>query len=263
MLKYSIPALSAAAAAALALKQTAVDAEATHEEKVSKATSLFASKTSAAFNEIRSKLSAVAPSGEACFYCERDRYRDIEHIRPKRHYPEQAFKWENYLYACAICNQDRKKDTYAVFDANNNVVKFDRTLSYAAPVPAGDHVLIDLRVEDPLEFLMLDLMTGDFVPIGSDVNKKRGDFTRSLFDLNNSALASIRRAAFNAFKDYLLRYKNHIANNQLADADKVLSELKLLNSPTVLVEMRRQAAMSPALAQLFDGIPVEIGQRPA
>src|SRR5690242_3748190 len=103
MLMYRSGPLSTRTEIWLKKRQDSVDKEPTHVRRCVAARKLFASKHSKAFVEVRTRLASMSPSGRACFYCERDRYRDIDHIRPIRHYPESCFVWQNYVYACAIC----------------------------------------------------------------------------------------------------------------------------------------------------------------
>lgn len=264
MLKCVCKDIESSTKTVLSALQSQVDNIGTHAEKYSKAKALFSNKTTKAFKDIKKKLGDAAPPGDACVYCERDRYRDIDHIRPKRHYPEETFVWNNYVFACTICNQDAKKDTYAVLDAQDQVIKFDRTLSFTQPVPAGTHLLIDPRSEDPLTFLFLDLETGRFVidPNGTLLEKEKGTFTRDLFDLNETSLSRFRVQAFAAFRDYLTRHKECVANADLIGAQRILEEIKELPHPTVLVEMRRQSPLTPTLNDLFAHVPPEIGRRP-
>lgn len=264
MLKCVCDDIEATTKTALSSLQSQVDKADTQAEKYAKAKALFSNKNTKAFKDIKKKLGAAAPPGDACVYCERDRYRDIDHIRPKRHYPQESFVWENYVFACTICNQDAKKDTYAVLDTQDQVVKFDRTLLFSAPVPTGTHLLIDPRTEDPLDFLFLDLETGRFVVDlnGTVANKEKGIFTRDLFDLNETSLSRIRVQAFSAFKDYLTRNKECVTKADAVGAQRILEEIRELPHPTVLVEMRRQAPSAPVLNDLFSHVPVEIGRRP-
>ena len=263
MLKYIFGALSDQSTDDLRSKQAEVDAGVSHEERYQKAKALFGRKTpKRAFDEIRSVLSANSPAGNACYYCERDRYRDIEHIWPKRHYPEHCFSWQNYVYACTICNQDAKRDKFAVFQKDDEYVVFDRTLPFDQPVPQGDPVQIDIRSEDPLEFLQLDLLTGRFVAIGSNLrSRRRGEYTRDLFDLDNDALCRIRKQAVNHFYDYLSRFVKAKSDDRTDDAARLLVEIGELPFPTVLAEMRRQSNTMPLLAELFKQIPTEVGAR--
>ena len=262
MLKYTLPPLSANAIVALNALQIKVDAFPTRKEKYDAAKKLFSGKTNATWVEIKKILGDHAPKGKACYYCERDRHRDIEHINPKLHYPEKCFDWNNYLYACTICNQDKKNDTFAVFNAANDVVEFNRSYDISTPLPTGPIVLIDIRNEDPLDFLILDLETGRFATRGDTVSKKRGEFTRGLFDLNESSLADIRIAAYDTYLMYLDKFKTALNKNDAHKANKVFDQIIKLNHPTVLVEMRRQSNLFQELKDLFDGIPEKIGRRP-
>ena len=265
MLNYNLADLTADATSSLRLLQDQVDAEATHPLKLAKATLLFkAKKPAATFTEIKRSLLTASPAGEACYYCERDRHRDIDHIRPKRHYPEFAFCWSNYVFSCSICNQDRKSDKYAVFGSNNEIVVFDRHIDINVIVPVGDHVLIDIRAEDPLDFLMLDLQTGEFLPI--DVNpgrsRSRAIFSRDLFRLNDPSLSRVRRQAADHYATYLHRHKDAVLQNDAVKAARMLEEIRELQQPTVLVEMRRQSLRVAGLAALFVHAPLELGARP-
>ncbi|QBE64919.1 hypothetical protein [Pseudoduganella lutea] len=262
MLKYTLPALSANANLKLNTLQAKVNTFTTRKEQYDEAKKLFANKTNATWVEIKKVLADFAPKGKACYYCERDRHRDVEHISPKLHYPERCFDWENYIYACTICNQDMKNDTFAVFDAGGNVVEFNRTYDIALPLPIGPAVLIDIRHEDPLNFLILNLETGRFAARGNAISKKRGEFTRGLFDLNESSLADIRIAAFEMYCMYLKKFKSAIDEGDAVKANRAFDEIMKLNHPTVLVEMRRQSGLIPELMDLFDGVPEKIGKRP-
>lgn len=256
MLKYTIGALSLSTMTKLAQLQARVDALPTHAERYELANQLFGSKSNPHFEEVKAKLAELAPGGDACYYCERDRFRDIEHIRPKRHYPEHCFDWFNYVYACTICNQDRKKDTFAIFDANGDITEFNRSWDIATPLPQGQPVLIDLRNEDPLDFLQLDLTTGLFVPIGDETAKKRGKWTRDLFVLNDAMLARVRKNAYESLSHYLLKYQQAITANEANRADLVLNEIRSFGQPTVLAEMRRQSANLAHLRNLFHSVPL-------
>ncbi|MRG96762.1 hypothetical protein [Polyangium spumosum] len=57
-----------------------------------------------AFDEIDRVLRRMAPGNEQCMYCECSKGSDIEHFWPKEKYPGRAYTWENYLWACGICN---------------------------------------------------------------------------------------------------------------------------------------------------------------
>jgi hypothetical protein len=91
-------------------------------------------------------------SGNKCAYCEAPTavvaHGDVEHFRPKAVYWWLAYCYDNYLYACQICNQIYKGDNFPLAD--------DRTRMVAAALaPGGDikarrNYLLGL-FPDPLE----------------------------------------------------------------------------------------------------------------
>ena len=57
-------------------------------------------------------------SHNKCAYCEAPTaavtFGDVEHFRPKSHYWWLAFCYDNYAYACQMCNQAFKGDTFEI-----------------------------------------------------------------------------------------------------------------------------------------------------
>ena len=57
-------------------------------------------------------------TGGKCAYCESPTdtvaHGDVEHYRPKSKYWWLAYCYDNYLYACQICNQVHKGDEFPV-----------------------------------------------------------------------------------------------------------------------------------------------------
>ena len=57
-------------------------------------------------------------SGGKCAYCEANTeivaHGDVEHYRPKSLYWWLAYTYDNYLYACQICNQVYKSDNFPI-----------------------------------------------------------------------------------------------------------------------------------------------------
>lgn len=252
MLKYSLPNLSDEHLSKLKLKQDKIDVKITHGERYRVAAELFSSKSpKATFDEIKKVLKEHAPRQSTCYYCERDRFRDIEHIRPKRHYPQDCFRWENYVYACTICNQDRKNDSYGVITINGELIEFDRfSLGDDAP-PEGVDALINIRDEDPLDFMLLDLNTGIICPIGDVVGKLRADFTIRLLGLNGDDLIRHRCDAIQNCVQSLYRLYKYRDHQDVKS--KTIEELHALPQPTVFEEIKRQAnIVDPKLHKLVE-----------
>lgn len=65
-----------------------------------------------------SKKQLKKESKGKCAYCEADTHvvahGDVEHYRPKSIYWWLAYTYDNYLYACQICNQIYKSDNFPI-----------------------------------------------------------------------------------------------------------------------------------------------------
>lgn len=100
-----------------------------------------------AFKEIRAVLGQMASGIKRCMYCEDSKGIAIEHFRPKRDYPLQAFVWLNYLLACTECNSNYKRTQFPL-DGLGNPLLLD-------PSDPSD---------DPLDHLAFSPSTGQFEP---------------------------------------------------------------------------------------------------
>lgn len=64
------------------------------------------------------KKQLKAESHQKCAYCEANAavvaHGDVEHYRPKSVYWWLAYTYDNYLYACQICNQSYKGDHFPI-----------------------------------------------------------------------------------------------------------------------------------------------------
>src|SRR3954453_10529783 len=92
-------------AAVLDELQHTVDLELSYPESVSKAVALWKSKTGkaahkAAFRSVREELGKISYGIGRCAYCEDSAGDEIEHLWPKSLFPQFAFRWSNYAFAC-------------------------------------------------------------------------------------------------------------------------------------------------------------------
>ena len=84
-----------------------------------------------------------------CAYCERPcvpqgrggSKNEVEHFRPREHFGERMFQWENLMYACKRCN-DRKENqfpgkTVSAFEA---VIQFDASRDEKTYIPPSEYV---------------------------------------------------------------------------------------------------------------------------
>lgn len=148
-----------------------------------RASDLWDAERTVAFNEIDRVLRRMAPGNERCMYCEDSTGGDIEHFWPKEKYPGRAYTWENYLWACALCNSHFKGS------------KFPRDEN-------GAPLLVNPAEEDPREHLVLTPTTGKYVH-----RTKKGEATISVLGFDRRpALDRSRHDAWIGVQAYIVSY---------------------------------------------------------
>lgn len=217
--------------------------------------SLKNKKANKTFDAVKDTLTTMQGKLRRCAYCEDSCADEVEHIRPKDLYPESVFVWENYLYACGICNVE-KRNNYAVF-SDRSIAWHDVKRAHDAPVVpplSGDPVLIDPRRENPLDFLMLDLRTFQFEPVADRRTRDyvRAEYTIQTLTLWREPLREARENAASGFMGRLIAYANAKAENDPVDELK-RHTTALLATPNLTVwrEMQRQHRLSPRLSAQF------------
>ncbi len=108
-----------------------------------------------------------------CAYCEQEAAKDVEHFFPKSRYPRRMFVWRNFLWCCKNCNTEK----LAVFPVD----------------AAGNAVLLNPTVDEPLDYLGWDELSGRIVPHADPVRGFRATQTRDLLGLDQFSLAEERR----------------------------------------------------------------------
>ena len=193
---------------------------------------------------------------------------EVEHMAPKSLYPERAFLWENYCYACGPCNGP-KNNKYAVFRHSNpdslyEIPPHPDKATALSPPPPGADVLIDPRRENPLDFILLDLGPSDlgFRFAEFDDNPSSRDFQRANYTIDvlrlntRTDLVKARRLAYSNFrarlKEYIHERDNGASTAHLADLEKHFRDE---SHQTVWQEMKRQYKIIPELKVLFDQAP--------
>lgn len=270
----------------LAAKQKQINDVPTFEGKAKEAVRLWSGKSSAAFDEIKATLKKMCVAVEICVYCENNEATDIEHIYPKKLYPEKAFSWKNYVLACGKCNSHHKSDKFRIFLLQNSADTQDVTPprgTYRQPVN-DDALFLNQRKDNPLDFLELDLLNQTFIftekfPDGTR-EYHRASYTIELLGLNTrGALIAARRNAARFYIGRLEKYvnaKNSANFQELKDAvddfgaidetanfrrgkNRILKSIKkdiLENShPTVWKELIRQRANLPKTNRLLNDAP--------
>jgi uncharacterized protein (TIGR02646 family) len=251
--------LSADARKVLEAFQKAVDQHPTHSARVTAAVGQWESKRgNAVFQVVRETLDAMS---RRCMYCEDNSGYQVEHFRPKSIYPELVFAWENYLYACGVCNGP-KGNRFAIFPspASDPV---HLVASNSAP-QAGDPVLLDPRHDDPFAYMKLDLRDPFFFrPLHTPPSPgfHRADYTIGLLGLNERD--DLVEARSGSYEDFRARLREYVEDKR-AGADEIAlkrRERSILrkNHITVWREMQRQHKVVAELRPLFDEAPEALG----
>ena len=273
MLKIQQRALDVATTTFLSKLQTKVDDGADYPARVSTARSEWKKKTNtndgkAAFKSIRETLGTMCIGSVRCAYCEDSVADEVEHIKPKSLFPEDTFRWSNYLFACGPCNGP-KNDQYGVIQGDQ-VIEFKRgRKDPIVPPPVGQSGFIDPRHEDPFDFLEIDLggrtpdgknLEGTFRIVVRDglppLEAARANFTIRVLDLNREETRKARENAFGGFRARIFEY---VQKKEDGLGEAALEQLQrgILSTPhlSVFEDMRRQKDFLPEIAGLIDRAP--------
>jgi len=291
MLKITSSTISPSTQTHLNHQQADINGKASYEEQVKRAATLWNGKEGsilkkAAFVDIKAKLTENAVGKHYCGYCEHNLHSDIEHIYPKGLYPNKAFVWENYMWACKKCNSGLKLDKFKIFNplgsSNTLDIRPSRNRTYVQPLNE-DAVLINPRVDDPLDYLFLDLRSGVIVThpnLTAPRDIERAKYTLELLKIDiTEGLIGNRISACKGFINSLKRYiiaKNAASFEELEECMEELQPVTFLNSlefektitclniqkdittrnhPTVWKEMQRQHLQIDKLTRLFTQAP--------
>ncbi|HQS23876.1 MAG: hypothetical protein B7Y11_04970 [Sphingobacteriia bacterium 24-36-13] len=230
--------------------QDEIDVLATFELRNEKAKDVFPKRNkigNTVFDTIKVKLTEMCSGARRCVYCEDSVADEVEHIHPKDLYPNFCFNWDNYVYACGNCNGP-KNNKFAIFRNDNG--KFHEVnppkRTKATEPPAGSSALINPRIEDPLDYCMLDLSsTFKFVVIKklgtSDAHKADYTFNTVLRLNEREFLRKARENAYTNYKSRLGYYSSEkISGTAQNKLDMLIENLKQEAHPTVWKEMQRQ-----------------------
>jgi uncharacterized protein (TIGR02646 family) len=242
--------------------QSEIDNQPDYKEQVAEAKRIWPyRRQNQPFDEVKAKLTKMCSGARRCCYCEDSMADEIEHIWPKDFFPERTFVWENYLFACGPCNGP-KSNRFAIFtNQAPSFINIDKGQFSEIPPPTGTSVLIDPRLENPMDYLWLDIVDSfAFTPLSDDSTTsayRRGKYTIDLLKLNSrDDLVTARRNAYSNYRARLREYANQKARgadtvelNQLKD--HIVSE----HHPTVWREMVRQQDSIPELKAIFERIP--------
>jgi hypothetical protein len=133
-------------------------------------------------DSVVASLKELAGPGERCMYCSGSEASQVEHFRPKRIFPQVAMSWENFLWICGLCNQN-KGDQFP-------------------PHTRKGHQIINPLEENVWDFYFIDDF-GLFCALWdseSNAPNGRAEETQAIAKLNRDALVDSRLARMNGLK---------------------------------------------------------------
>jgi uncharacterized protein (TIGR02646 family) len=237
--------------------QATIDVIADHAGRVEAAKRAWQGRPRERFQAIRRVLTDMCSGEDRCMYCEDSVADEIEHFRPKSFYPGWTFLWRNYLLACGCCNL-LKNDRFGVLSRRTRAfaeLARSRGAAVAPPEP-GRMMLIDPRQEDPLRFLVLDLVFPfHFHPRHERgcVARARAAYTIEVLQLNVRDTLVRRREA--AYLGYRARLREYVEERDPARRARCADALRRQDHPTVWREMTRQGQRIEELRVLFEQAP--------
>lgn len=269
--------------------QNQVDIQIDFSAEVVKAKALWLNKNSGeprynAFREIRVKLEQGSNCEGVCTYCEQNIASDVEHVKPKSYFPGSCFQWENYVAACQTCNTDHKSNHCYIFNENDDLIR----LSKGDEPASQDVAFIDPRIENPSDFMFLNLKSFRFKPFKeSDIGSRnfwKADRTIAILKLNERPYLKLaRESAYDYFCETLNRCALIsesatldqlrlvlVPREQRIDFNRDLEVVKVelleaqrdsirkRHHPTVWLEMKRQRKIDKDLLDLFERIPAAL-----
>ena len=116
-------------------------------------------------------------SGDVCWYCERLCFRDtddggkaptVDHFKPRRRYPELAYKWRNWIFSCHRCNVGNKGNKWPA-------------LGYVDPSAADQQ-------DRPERYFAYDADTGQIIPKSGLPTEARERALQTIDDLGLNKL---------------------------------------------------------------------------
>ncbi|WP_405389284.1 HNH endonuclease [Streptomyces sp. NBC_01102] len=174
-------------------------------------------------------LGDMAPGHERCMYCGDNQGSDIDHFEPLSAAPLRTFEWENHLLACTVCNSHHKRHVFPRDEA-------------------GNPLLIDPTIQDPLDHLHLVLGTGLYRGL-----TPQGESSIDVFGLN--ARGALVKGRHDAYRTAVLFLEQWRVAADKGQTDKARLTVRIAwDRPLadVLASMFHQAAY-PAAEMLFSG----------
>lgn len=244
--------------------QQSVDGLPTYDLQVKEASEQFERRRrSAGFRPVLETLEQMCSGVRRCCYCEDSQATEVEHIWPKNIYPNLVFAWGNYLYGCTRCNRPKSSICDIYREPDNTRLSVPRFVKqHKRPPPSGMPLLINPRLENPLEFMILEMQDTFFFMSSAEKGTRRcerAEYTISLLKLNDEdVLPKCRAEAYVNYRDRLGRYvKQKLEGQPLPLLQHTMNSLRRMHHPTVWQEIKRQRTFPhhQEFNQLFEAAP--------
>ena len=260
MIHLPDPGLDTDAATRLGEYQNHVDAAPNYAGRVARAKEFFSRRNTSSnptFRMVRQSLRRMCSGAQRCVYCEDSVGDEVEHIQPKDLYPCLVFVWANYVYACGRCNGG-KNNKFAVVKGNRLVNVTRPRSAPVVPPEQGEPAFLNPRVENPFDYLDLDL-GGTFWMLARDdlrdIDRERTEFTIETLKLNRDVLIKARSTAFASYRARLREYVNLRGVATFEELARLVDSFGSMPHVTVWAEMKRQRGSVPDLQELFAEAP--------
>jgi len=205
-----------------------------------------------------------------CAYCEGNTevvaHGDVEHYRPKSVYWWLAYTYDNYLYACQICNQKYKSDNFPTqpqlmmapnVDVNSTDAELIQLAGKISPDPfdilqnftlaqfEADHLLEDAHLinpyhDDPTKYFAYeadDVIEEVKVIAAQPQFAKNVKAAEDYYGINRLELKQFRYSVFDSFR-YCKRSVRELPDGSLKnDAKKLIK--KMLSDKFLFAGMNR------------------------
>ncbi|QEC78284.1 HNH endonuclease family protein [Mucilaginibacter ginsenosidivorax] len=208
------------------------------------------------------KVQLKAETHRKCAYCEADTatvaHGDVEHYRPKSIYWWLAYTYDNYLFACQICNQTYKGDNFPIkgkrfpapaitavttdpeIDALQGLISPDPLLAllidyklatYVKHHQAEQALLLNPYLDDPKAFIAYE--ADDIIREVSIVakNRKAKPYIKAMEDHYGINRLELRNLRYKIFKAFRLFKKNLAKTTDPAEIKEIQEQIDEMLAP--------------------------------
>ena len=186
--------------------------------------------------DVKSLLLSEEIQNDKCCFCESNitatGYGDVEHFRPKAAWKQKdedklsesgyywlAYSWDNLFLSCQICNQQFKKNFFALENPT------ERALNHTHDIELEKPLMIDPSKDDPSEHLLFREKYVKSISLKGTETIKRTGIDRTVLDERREFVYSV---IFGQLNLLTLLESNQLTHPKAQD---VIQNLKKMISP--------------------------------